>query len=231
VSGHLQRLAARSVGSPSASASAARPRLSARFEPSVRDSGSGTAGFDEPAAGMAAPPAPAPGSEAAADGGRRQATPSPTPADGARGAPRPATRGRSAAGPAPASPPVAPAPASTANPHPPAAQPSAAEAAPARPASADERPAPQRRTPVATTARVAARPAAQGRPAPAPDRREPAVPPAVAEAPVVRVHIGRLEVRANLQPAPASAPAPARSEPAPEELGLSAYLRGERAAR
>jgi hypothetical protein len=44
----------------------------------------------------------------------------------------------------------------------------------------------------------------------------------------VRVHIGRLEVRANLQEASQPRPLPEPSEP--EELSLSDYLRGRRGA-
>jgi hypothetical protein len=45
------------------------------------------------------------------------------------------------------------------------------------------------------------------------------------EQPPVRVHIGRLEVRANLHEAPRSEPR--RQEPEPEGLALSDYLRGK----
>jgi hypothetical protein len=48
------------------------------------------------------------------------------------------------------------------------------------------------------------------------------------EAPPVRVHIGRLEVRANLQQAPPQRPR--RAEPRAQELTLSDYLRGKREA-
>jgi hypothetical protein len=48
------------------------------------------------------------------------------------------------------------------------------------------------------------------------------------EAAVVRVHIGRLDVRANLQEAPARPPSRARTTP--EGLSLSDYLRGRREA-
>jgi len=63
--------------------------------------------------------------------------------------------------------------------------------------------------------------------------RAPALAPADAahaavESPAVRVHIGRLEVRANLQqPAPSE---PARGEGRPQELSLADYLRGKRVA-
>jgi hypothetical protein len=48
------------------------------------------------------------------------------------------------------------------------------------------------------------------------------------EPPPVRVHIGRLEVRANLQEAPRPAPVPQAAEL--EGLSLSDYLRGRREA-
>jgi hypothetical protein len=48
------------------------------------------------------------------------------------------------------------------------------------------------------------------------------------DAAVVRVHIGRLDVRANLQEAPARPPRRARTSP--EGLSLSDYLRGRREA-
>jgi hypothetical protein len=68
------------------------------------------------------------------------------------------------------------------------------------------------------------RAAAAATPAPAP-----AVEEARAEAPVVRVHIGRLEVRASVHEAPP--PGWARERRAPPELALGDYLRGERTAR
>ena len=46
------------------------------------------------------------------------------------------------------------------------------------------------------------------------------------EPPPVRVHIGRLEVRANVQEQPRPAPPPQPAEP--EGLSLSDYLRGRR---
>ncbi len=46
------------------------------------------------------------------------------------------------------------------------------------------------------------------------------------EQPAVRVHIGRLEVRANLQPAPAQPPR--REDARSEGLSLADYLRGKR---
>ena len=61
--------------------------------------------------------------------------------------------------------------------------------------------------------------------------RAAAVPAPAARAedvPSVRVHIGRLEVRANVQQAPPQPPR--RAEPRAQELSLSDYLRGKREA-
>jgi hypothetical protein len=62
--------------------------------------------------------------------------------------------------------------------------------------------------------------------------REPALSaqaaPARREEPAVRVHIGRLEVRANLQHPPPEQPR--REAPRGEELSLADYLRGKREA-
>jgi hypothetical protein len=52
--------------------------------------------------------------------------------------------------------------------------------------------------------------------------------PARDDPPPVRVHIGRLEVRASLTESPRPQPLPAPSEP--EGLSLSDYLRGRRGA-
>jgi hypothetical protein len=49
-----------------------------------------------------------------------------------------------------------------------------------------------------------------------------------AGAPAVRVHIGRLEVRASLEQAPP--PRPGRATPRRDELALGDYLRGRREA-
>jgi hypothetical protein len=96
----------------------------------------------------------------------------------------------------------------------------------------DDRPAPARprmsseasalRTPMAAVPVTAAVPALVGAP-------EPAAPALTADAqkepPAVRVHIGRLEVRASLEE---PAQQPRRKEPQPDELSLADYLRGER---
>jgi hypothetical protein len=102
----------------------------------------------------------------------------------------------------------------------------AADAAPRR-----KPPAPVQATPAAITRRVAAVPAAQARPPLLRERHEPDGAHPAADAPAVRVHIGRLEVRANLQPAAPAAPQAPDLEPRRQELALSAYLRGEREAR
>jgi hypothetical protein len=78
---------------------------------------------------------------------------------------------------------------------------------------------------------VAAAPLAQALPAAAAREAARPVPAAVAreESPPVRVHIGRLEVRANLQPpAPER---PRREPPRDDGLSLSDYLRGQREGR
>jgi hypothetical protein len=94
----------------------------------------------------------------------------------------------------------------------------------ARPAAAPET-APLR---AAFSAEPVMRVAAAALPA-RPEPRRPPVAVAAAEEPGVRVHIGRLEVRANLQE-------PVREQPRPEmpkaeELSLRDYLRGRREAR
>ena len=58
------------------------------------------------------------------------------------------------------------------------------------------------------------------------DVRLAAVSAADVEEPAVRVHIGRLEVRANLQQAPPQRPP--RDDARPQELSLADYLRGRR---
>jgi len=63
-----------------------------------------------------------------------------------------------------------------------------------------------------------------------PEPAEPAAPAVVRDEPrAVRVHIGRLEVRANLQEAPQQPQRGTRQAP-PEGLSLSDYLRGRREA-
>ena len=80
---------------------------------------------------------------------------------------------------------------------------------------------------VAAVAAVPVAPAVLGfRARPAPSQE--AVRSGLAEPPTVRVHIGRLEVRANLQEAPP--PRPRRAETAPPGPSLADYLRGHRTA-
>lgn len=96
----------------------------------------------------------------------------------------------------------------------------------APPGQARLRPGRETHAPVIAVASPSVTPAVRAvRGARAPDMPPPA-PAAVAEQPAVRVHIGRLEVRANLQE-------PARQQPRPEprrplELSLGDYLRGKR---
>jgi hypothetical protein len=227
MSGYLQRLAARSVGSPGLAS--ALPRLPARFEQPAL-AGLGLEVADERLTSHGAPAAPAshaagnprsvgrrldPGSALRRPGERR---PTDTPAS----APRRAV--------------VAASPATTA---PVAGEPAAGAAAtgaldPAAavgsspPTAAIAEPAPS----AEPVARVTAQPAGRARAPLAAERRDArAAQQAASQPPVVRVHIGRLEVRANVQPAPAAAPAAADPGPAREQLALSAYLRGERQAR
>jgi hypothetical protein len=77
----------------------------------------------------------------------------------------------------------------------------------------------------AAPATVAAEPAALAKQSELPERLPPRSAPAP---PPVRVHIGRLEVRANLQEPPRPQRAPER--PQPQELALGDYLRGRRSA-
>lgn len=93
----------------------------------------------------------------------------------------------------------------------------------ARPAAAPETVPLRAALPAVPVTRVAA--AAPARP----ERRTRPVAVAAAEEPAVRVHIGRLEVRANLQERVREQPRP--EMPKAEELSLSDYLRGKREAR
>jgi hypothetical protein len=84
---------------------------------------------------------------------------------------------------------------------------------------------PERPSVAASAAVVPAAPAIRGVRLP-----EPSTPAGVPEEqPAVRVHIGRLEVRANLQDA-APRPQPRPAESRPQGLSLSDYLRGKREA-
>jgi len=220
VSGYLERLALRSLGSPAAAS--AHPRLPGRFEsPAGGGAGLEVAGEQPATPGARQPgtpgaPQPVPAAPVPAHTGRRPAERAAEPRPSAARTRIPhAAAHPAAAGPQAAR--VASPPALPADPRPRAPDaPGAAEAPAQAPAVAPAVAAPVPAVPVART--------------------RPVVPPhsdsqvaAAAAAPVVRVHIGRLEVRANLQPA-AVAPA-ARPEPARDELALAAYLRGECGAR
>jgi len=86
-------------------------------------------------------------------------------------------------------------------------------------------PAVETRHVVVAAPAVAAAPAAAFAPPPA--SRAPARAAAHADEPAVRVHIGRLEVRANLQQPPAQH-TPRTAPPAAPGLSLGDYLRGRR---
>ena len=76
-------------------------------------------------------------------------------------------------------------------------------------------------------AAAAAKPVARA--APVASTPPPVARTAAAEQGPVRVHIGRLEVRADLQEAPVPQRARERPRPQPQELSLGDYLRGKRA--
>jgi hypothetical protein len=83
-----------------------------------------------------------------------------------------------------------------------------------------------RRQTAPLVAATAAKPIGRAAPAVLVPASRSAMPTADFESPGVRVHIGRLEVRANLEPEPRRAePAPAPGEPEPS---LGEYLRGGR---
>jgi hypothetical protein len=97
--------------------------------------------------------------------------------------------------------------------------------APSLPPAPAPSPLPERPSVAASAAVVPAAPANRGVRLP-----EPSTPAFVPEEqPAVRVHIGRLEVRANLQDA-APRPQPRLAESRPQGLSLSDYLRGKREA-
>lgn len=135
---------------------------------------------------------------------------------------------RSRTEPAPTSPEVRPKPASPAEPR--EALPTTAATPRAPAADRREHPLPAPEQPVAAvpTEAAPATPAAPVLSAPT----VPAPPAAAAtprdEPPPVRVHIGRLEVRANLSEAPRPEPRPEPLEP--DALSLSDYLQGKREA-
>jgi translation initiation factor IF-2 len=235
---YLARLAERALGVPSG----AKPAIAPAFGPGPAlpaDPLAGSAGGDledramVPARG--APVHPAPGRPAGpparpplARPGGPAAQPPPRPSTlagpaGDRTVPgrwadaRPAaadpTPGPAAAGPRPA-------PAREARPAPPPRpreQPPDRPAPPAvgRPPAAGRPPAPAAVRPRVAPARPAARPARSG--VPAGGR------PRAAAGPTIRVHIGRVEVRAVVPAAPAPPPRPAR--PPGPRLSLEDYLR------
>jgi hypothetical protein len=206
VSDFLSRLAARAAGQ----APLAQPRVPTRFE----DPGEAAEPLDvvagrapsEPAADVAAAVSPV--------------TPPPRP-------PLPPAA-------APGAPHVAEAPARTPMPAPPAplvedhavteplgaAQPARERVASEPPAAVPPSPA---AAPPAVAVTAAGRPRNPGAVAPSPaGPADIAAPPP--EPPPVRIHIGRLEVRANLEPVPATKPE--RRRPSEPELSLTDYLRG-----
>lgn len=238
----LARLAARAVGQPPT----ARPRLPARFEPpGASDAGlvglivedlvapADTVPGDE----AAAPGAPANATARAAEGRPRPsrpqagAAPSPRPSPDAAAAVREPAGGRPAAPPGTARPARRHAGAST--PDGPRRSEAVASATPGR---ADDPGGPS-----TTAARPAVRapaPILPPRPHPsgaAAATTSPTAGPGVSPTPgpVVRIHIGRLEVRANLDapPPPRRAEANTSRDAGVEELSLGAYLRGERQGR
>jgi hypothetical protein len=214
VTDFLSRVAARAVGA----SAAAQPRLTGLFEPAGPAGDATLELVEEEAVAPAAAPrrdeAPPAGE---LDQGRPQPAAAP-PAQLARGADRPNA-------------PVEPRPPTptdfVADSH---YVPEPARASRARAREPERVPAArvEERVPVPV---VAAAPLAHALPTAA--AREPAPPPAPAaarvEEPPVRVHIGRLEVRANVQPPPPERP---RREPAgPDGLSLADYLRGKREVR
>jgi hypothetical protein len=214
VSGFLARVAARAVGQPAA----ARPRLPGLYE---QPAGSGLEVVDTEAT------APRPTQAAAAPfEGSRTAGPTEL-APPARPTAAPATR------PGPArerAEPRTPASNTLLQTRSGAARIDPAGDERAEPASPPQQPGELLELEAAVAA-VAAEPrVATARPLPAAEPPRAAAPRTAAreEQPAVRVHIGRLEVRATLpEPAPQAA---RREAPRPPDLSLSDYLRGKRAA-
>ncbi len=217
MSGFLGRLAARSTGE----AETARPRLPAALEvPAL--GGPGPEVVDEETvlpAPQAAPAAPRPA--ASVVGAQRDQ------AVRTSAAPRSPWSAPTAATPVAIPQRTEPLPATPAADEPaPAVAPPPGPARIAAQGAVERRAEPAAVVPAApaTAAPVRAIPASRTTTAPPRDGAgEPAVQP-----PVIRVHIGRLEVRANLRaalPAPIAAP---REEARADGLALSAYLRGER---
>lgn len=208
----LSRLAARAVGrGPSA-----QPYVPVRFEPGgievVDEERVGPRGPAGPAQARVLAPVRPPGLGA-------MPTTTPEPARHSPVRARPVDRTEPAASLPALAPP--PRPASTASPAPGGAD----DRRPAPTAVVDSGPRPH-----PSLAPVPARPVPTSpfTPPSSTHRDPPAATGAATEAPTVRVHIGRLEVRANLTRVP---PTPARAvAPPAAELSLSDYLRGERDA-
>ncbi len=240
MSGYLERLAARSVGAHVANA---RPRPSVPFtvtdDPHVAAAPFAPARTDR-LAGLPAPPPRARGREV---DHRLAAVAATTPDSPAAASDRPRTDG-SATAPAATPASVAPCgervvPASAAHalsdavgsPRSPAA---AVESPPARQPAAPPHSVqglvPDPDSPNVAWA-VTAAPAERATAPPAGPARDHAAIAVAEPSPAVRVHIGRLEIRANLQAAPPPPPARSRDEPRADGRALSDYLRGERGRR
>ncbi|HEY2937225.1 MAG TPA: hypothetical protein VGJ25_11540 [Gaiellaceae bacterium] len=215
MSDFLARIAARAVGE----APVARPRLPALYE--EPEAGAAEVGLELVDEEVAAPAGPAPVHGDAAGGTNRGATAVPPPE-----APGP---------PAPSGHPEPPAVA------PPAQPPHVASAPPMLgserdrlepelvSAVASEHEAPERSSAAVPAREAIAVPATPAVPDSGPPVGVPAEAAAVAndEPPAVRVHIGRLEVRANLHEAPVQQ-RPRRDDAPPQGLSLADYLRGRR---
>ena len=214
MSDFIARIAARAVGE----APAAHPRLPSAFEDAGRH---GEAGLEVVEAEVPAerPPSPAHAPRATAAGD----APAPPPAEDPGVAPREPGR-REPAAPAthepvtPGRPERVPAAARRPEPEPPPTETAGAVAAAPEPVPATPDPAP-----AAVPAAAAAVPRIAHATAPA--RAEATVAPV--EPPPVRIHIARLEVRANLQHPPPSKQR-TRDDEQPPELSLADYLRGRR---
>lgn len=210
----LSRVAARAVGANAP----ARPRLAGLFEPA----GTADDATLEVVEGEVVAPTTAPRADDTA--ARAELAPPPAAPTASSGR-RPDESVVAAVVPPPAERAPAPPPAGLESAHDPL------------PPAAPARGRPRAATPAATASRaavVAAAPLTQALPATrvgAPSSglsRGSAAPPR-AEAPPVRVHIGRLEVRANLQPPVREQPR--REAPRPEGVSLADYLRGQREVR
>jgi hypothetical protein len=214
VTDFLGRLAARAVGV----GTAARPRLAGLFEPAAAAGDATLEVVDEEV--VAPGPAPQARETPAAKGNGRRAAP-PAQAQRAQLAP-PANPAEVPAAPRPSPRPDSVAQSNYGPAPPPGISPRAAEPEPVTvPRSERSLPAPVDVAPLAQALPAAgAREAAALPAAAAPPRRE---------EPPVRVHIGRLEVRANIQPPPPERPR--REPPRPEGLSLADYLRGQREVR